>query len=204
MKRSKKIKIKLLFVLLFLILTAIYVLSIANRVIISIAEETMKSNCVIAVNEAVFITLKEGINYEDVISIIRDENGNVISITTNPLNVNRIARDTAYLSQNNLKKLNENGVLVPLGAFTGIEFLAGVGKEINIKIIPINNVSCEFISRFKEAGINQTKHSVFLKTIANVSVVTPFKVSCVSTVVEVLICENIINGKVPQIYLKGN
>ena len=73
--------------------------------------------------------------YEDLITIERDEGGNVTSITTDSLKINRIARDTAYLSQENLTKMSAEGIQVPIGALTGIEALAGFGQKINIKII---------------------------------------------------------------------
>ena len=48
--------------------------------------------------------------------------------------------------------MSQEGILVPIGALTGIEALAGFGQKINLKIIPISNVECRFVSKFLEAG----------------------------------------------------
>ena len=133
-----------------------------------------------------------------------DADGNVSTITTDSLKINRIARDTAYLSQENLTKMSAEGIQVPLGAFTGIEALAGFGAKVNIKIIPISNVECRFVSKFEEAGINQTKHSLYLEIVSDISIIMPSRTSNLASTIEVLICESIINGKIPDAYLQAS
>ena len=117
-----------------------------TRVLISISEATIRSITTVAVNDAIYYTLNDTMRYEDLIYIERDDAGNVTSITTDSLKINRIARDTAYLSQENLNKMSAEGIMVPMGALTGVEALAGFGSKINIKIIPISNVECRFVS----------------------------------------------------------
>ena len=142
--------------------------------------------------------------YDDLISIERDGGGNVTSITTDSLKINRIARDTAYLSQENLTKMSEEGIMVPLGALTGIEALAGFGQKINIKIIPISNVECRFVSKFRQAGINQTLHSLYLEIVSDISIILPSKSTNLASTIEVLICESVITGKIPDTYLNAS
>ena len=137
------------------------------------------------------------------ITIDRDAAGNVTSITTDSLKINKIARDTAYLSQENLTKMSAEGIMVPIGALTGIEALAGFGQKINIKIIPISNVECKFVSKFVGAGINQTKHSLYLEIVSDISIILPSKSTNLASTIEVLICESIITGKIPDTYLQG-
>ena len=69
--------------------------------------------------------------------------------------------------------MSEGGVEVPLGAFSGIEAWAGFGPKIHMKIIPISNVECRFASTFEEAGVNQTKHSIYLEIVADISIIMP-------------------------------
>lgn len=77
-----------------------------TRVLISISEATIRSITTVAVNDAIYYTLNDTMRYEDLIYIERDDAGNVTSITTDSLKINRIARDTAYLSQENLNKMS--------------------------------------------------------------------------------------------------
>ena len=175
-----------------------------TRVLISISEATIRSITTVAVNDAIYYTLNDTMRYEDLIAIERDGEGNVTSITTDSLKINRIARDTAYLSQENLTKMSAEGIQVPVGALTGIEALAGFGTKINIKIIPISNVECRFVSKFTEAGINQTKHSLYLEIVSDISIILPSKSTNLASTIEVLICESVIAGKIPDTYLQAS
>ena len=136
-KNRKFRRFKIIFVLICLLAigTLIYFQRNVTRVLISISEATIRSITTVAVNDAIYYTLNDAMRYDDLISIERDASGNVTSITTDSLKINRIARDTAYLSQENLTKMSAEGIMVPLGALTGIEALAGFGQKINIKII---------------------------------------------------------------------
>jgi sporulation protein YunB len=175
-----------------------------TKVLISISEATIRSITTVAVNDAIYYTLNDSLRYEDLINIKYDDDGNVTSITTNALKINRIARDTAYLSQENLNRMSAEGIMVPIGALTGIEALAGFGKKINIKIIPISNVECKFVSKFVDAGINQTKHSLYLEIVSDISIILPSKSTNLASTIEVLICESVITGKIPEVYLQSS
>lgn len=175
-----------------------------TRVLISVAEASMRSITTVAVNDAVYYTLSDKIRYEELIAVSRDAEGKITGITSNSFEINRIARDTAYMSQQNLTKMSEAGVNVPLGAFFGIEAWAGFGPSINIKIIPISNVECRFASTFAEAGVNQTKHSIYLDIVADISIIMPSGTRNFASLTEVLICESILVGKVPDTYLQAD
>ena len=105
-RKFKRFKILAVFVCLFAIATLIYFQRNVTRVLISISEATIRSITTVAVNDAIYYTLNDVMRYEDLIQIERDEAGNVTSITTDSLKINRIARDTAYLSQENLNKMS--------------------------------------------------------------------------------------------------
>ena len=174
-----------------------------TKVLISISEATIRSITTVAVNDAIYYTLNDAMRYEDLITVQRDGAGNITSITTDSLKINRIARDTAYLSQENLNKMSAEGIKVPIGALTGIEALAGFGRRINIKIIPISNVECRFVSKFTQAGINQTLHSLYLDVVSDISIIMPSKSTNLASTTEILICESVIAGKIPDTYLQA-
>ena len=202
-RKFRRFKFLRVFICLFAVATLIYFQRNVTRVLISISEATIRSVTTVAVNDAIYYTLNDSLRYEDLITIDRDAAGNVTSITTDSLKINKIARDTAYLSQENLTKMSAEGIMVPIGALTGIEALAGFGQKINIKIIPISNVECKFVSKFVGAGINQTKHSLYLEIVSDISIILPSKSTNLASTIEVLICESIITGKIPDTYLQG-
>lgn len=207
-KRKKRVKLTRLKVIVFIISVLVIALALVTmrnvtRILISISEATIRSVTTVAVNDAIYYTLNDSVRYEDLITITYDNEGNVSTITTDSLKINRIARDTAYLSQENLTRMSAEGIMVPVGALTGIKALAGFGEKINIKIIPISNVECRFVSKFVDAGINQTKHSLYLEIVSDISIIMPTETKNLASTIEVLICESVINGKIPDTYLQA-
>ena len=61
--------------------------------------------------------------------------------------------------------------------------------------------NCDFVSIFQSAGINQTLHKIYIDVYADVSIVTPIDQPTIQVKAEVLVCENLIVGKIPQNYL---
>lgn len=207
-KKRKRIKRKLLLFLLSILLLAvllfIYFQRNVTRVLISISEATMRASTTVAVNDAVFYTLSDEMRYEDLVRIDRDLDGDIVAVSANPLKINKIARDTASISQSNLKNLSLNGIPVPLGALTGIEAFAGLGPSIQFRIIPVSSVSCDFSSTFESVGINQTKHSIYLNVIADISIVMPSRTENFAVLTEILVGESVIVGAIPDAYLQSD
>ena len=207
-KRRGRGKRRLVTALFFLALTAllifIYFQRNVTRVLISISEATMRASTTVAVNDAVYYTLSDEMRYEDLVTIERDNAGNIVAVAANPLKINKIARDTASISQSNLKNLSLNGIPVPLGALTGIEAFAGLGPSIHFRIIPVSSVSCGFSSTFESVGINQTKHSIYLNVIADISIVMPSRTENFAVTTDVLVGESVIVGSVPDAYLQSD
>ena len=162
----------------------------------------MRASTTIAVNDAVYYTLSDEMRYEDLVTVDRDENGDILAVSANVLKINKIARDTASISQANLKNLSLNGIPIPLGALTGIEAFAGVGPRIHFRIIPVSSVSCDFTSSFESVGINQTKHTIYLNIIADISIVMPSRTERFSVLTEIMVGEFVIVGSIPETYLQ--
>lgn len=203
-KRKRKLIFTLVCVGIFLILLFIYLQRNVTRVLVSIGEATMRASTTVAVNDAVYYTLSDEMRYEDLVTLQRDEQGDVVSLAANALKINKIARDTASISQSNLKNLSLNGIPVPLGALTGIEAFAGLGPSIQFRIIPVSSVSCGFSSIFESVGINQTKHSIYLNVIADISIVMPARTENFAVKTDILVGESVIIGNIPNTYLQSD
>jgi len=205
-KRRRKRRLLCILAILFALAIFLFIYFQRNvtRVLISISEATMRASTTVAVNDAVYYTLSDEMRYEDLVTVNRDQDGNIISVAANPLKINKIARDTASISQSNLKNLSLNGIPVPLGALTGIEAFAGLGPSIQFRIIPVSSVSCGFSSTFESVGINQTKHSIYLNVIADISIVMPSRTENFAVVTEILVGESVIVGEIPNTFLQSD
>lgn len=203
-KKRKRFIVFLCTLLFVLIVLFFYFQRNVTRVLFSISEATMRASTTIAVNDAVYYTLADAMRYEDLVQITYDNAGDITSLSTNPLKINKIARDTASISQSNLKNLSLNGIPIPIGALTGIEAFAGLGPSIHFRIIPVSSVSCDFSSNFESVGINQTKHSIYLNVVADISIVMPSKTQNFAVLTEILVGESVIVGAIPDTYLQSD
>ena len=201
-RRKQKVIIILAAILAILVFSGGYFQKNATRVLLSISEATMRASTATAVNDAVFYTLTDEMRYDDLVNVTRNDRGEIVSVAANALKINKIARDTASISQANLKNLSLNGIPVPIGALTGIEALAGVGPSVHFKIIPVSSVNCDFSSEFMSVGINQIKHSIYLNVVASISIVMPSRTEKFDVVTDILVGEFILVGSIPDTYLE--
>lgn len=206
-KRKRKKHVKLKIILLLLLTAIVLVYSVfrnnAKRVIMAVSEARVKAMTTTSVNLAIYETLN-GISYSDLIDVIKDEKGEIAMLSANAVKVNRLARDTAYLSQRNLELLGTQGVEIPIGAFTGSKILAGFGPEVTIKIIPVGSVNCDFYSEYETVGINQTLHKIYMEAVADVDIILPGYSIKVSVPTQIFVCESILVGKVPDTYVDAD
>ena len=86
------------------------------------------------------------------------------------------------------------------GNFTGNSFLAGHGPEIKVKVIPAGTVNTEFRTEFIAAGINQTRHRVYLGVVSNMRVIAPFATEDIIVENSVTVAETVLIGEVPEFY----
>lgn len=200
-----KVKIGIFICVLCIIILGIFVYLnyVVNPVIVEYSTAQTRSLSQKAVEEAVYKTMNSGLVYDDLITISRDENGDIMYISTNSLQINLLARELVKNAQTQLETIGAKGIDIPVGTFTGMPIFVGRGPEINIKLLPIGSISCRFSSEFIEAGINQTNHKIYLTITNNVSIILPTAHQTVQTTTQLMIAECIIVGKIPDTYLNS-
>ena len=206
LKTQKKPK-KLISILVIVFIFTYFAYVLTNHfssIIISVCHAKVESVTMSAINDAVIEVMSQSLNYNDLVINEKDSNGDIALFETNSVLVNRLARDTAQKTQSNLQKSTGLSIDLPLGQLTGIAFFACIGPNIAIKICPYESVNCTFESEFEQAGINQTRHKIFLNVIANMQVILPTSNKTITTCAQVLICESLLVGKVPQIYFSSD
>lgn len=143
-------------------------------------------------------------NYSDIVKISRDNDGNINSIELDIIKVNEIVSDVAIKIQEDLDDIGSQDIGVAMGTFTGSKLLSGRGPKIYYKIINIGDVETDYRSEFKQAGINQTQHRVYLQVDCNVAILTPFNTIKESISNQVVLAENVIVGDIPSTYYNFN
>ena len=169
--------------------------------IIAMSEAKVEYIAVLAMNNAVSQILGSNIKYTDLTDVLTDKDGKITMIQYNTILINTLARETSTLAQNEIRSLGAEGISVPLGSITKSKILSGRGPNINVKIIPVGSVSTDFTDEFKQAGINQTRHKIFLTLKTQVRIVVPLGSDIIDVSTRVPIAETNVVGDVPDSYV---
>ena len=171
-------------------------------VILSMAEAKARVMAVEAVNNAAYEVMRERIRYSDLIVVAMDDAGRVSMLQADTMRMNELGTRTALVAQRNLDALAATGIRIPIGAATGSRLLAGSGPAITVSLVPRGSVTAEFVSDFTSAGINQTRHRIYLKMNTVVRMVIPTGAGQAQVSAYVPIAESIIVGQVPQTFIE--
>ena len=200
-KLKRRLLILVLIVVFVLTTILLYFNKVVNPIILSITESKVTSLSTKAVNSAVSEVLVENNLYEELVTICTNEAGDVVMIQANSILINKLSRDLARASQTKLETIGAQGVSIPMGSFTGMPIFIGRGPEVRLKIMPIGAIQCSFLSEFVQAGINQTNHKIYVNLTSTLNVILPVSNKQIVSNTQLLICENIIVGKIPEVYL---
>ncbi len=142
--------------------------------------------------------LEENMRYQDIIFVHKDSQGHVTLMEADTAKVNRVAAETALAVQKSLEELKWQTFAIPLGQVFGIPMIANYGPKIRYTILPAGTVRVNVVDKFDSAGINQTKHSIYLHFTAHVQIVVPSKSGEAQVTAQVPLAESIIVGSVPS------
>ena len=173
-----------------------------ESVILDMAYARAEAMAVEYIHEAVRDVMEESVTYEDMMHVQTDQNGRITMLQANAVRMNELATVTALEAQSKLESAEAQSIAIPLGAALGVPFLSALGPRIRVHIVPVSAVSAAFSTEFESAGINQTRHKIYLSLRTTVRLVIPSGARQVSLGSQVLIAESIIVGEVPQSYVQ--
>ena len=193
-------------ILLVLLLTAAVIAMEQNlsQTMLDMAFARAYSMAVETINRAVKQAMGQGVTYEELIDAQMDAQGRVSMLRANTMRMNELASQTALLAERELGSAENQVVEIPLGAALGVSFLSGFGPRLEVQILPVGAVHTSFDTEFETAGINQTRHKIFLTLRATVSLIVPTGSQLVEVTSTVPIAESIIVGEVPESFVDVN
>ncbi|NRZ96210.1 sporulation protein YunB [Clostridium tetanomorphum] len=195
-------KFKMVLIFLFLsIFGAIFIYTfdeIVTPTVITVADGEMRAKALEILNKTIIDNCLENFKYEDIISMEKDDSGNIAMIKADTLKMNKIACDVALESQQRLKDLGTVGIKMPLGYVFKNNILAYFGPNITVKMQPIGYIETKYLSDFESAGINQTRHKIYVQVKTNIRVIIPMRSNDIEVKNEIPISETIIVGRIPE------
>ena len=139
------------------------------------------------------------LSYDKLINITYSQNGEVQSLNTDVITVNKLKNEvTAELSEE-LSGEFEYAVELPIGSIINTEFLSGMGKSIEFNNIVTGDVKSEFRSEFETGGVNQTIHRLYIDITGDLLIIGGGEQEPIELTTSVLVGETVLVGNVPTI-----
>jgi len=200
-----KVHIYLFILIVFIVfISGIYIIERNLKpALISFAEPRAKIMATNAVTSALEENILYDIGYEDLYSISLDRQGRVALMQPKIGNINQISVSTAAAVQKRLEELSVEPIMVPVAQILGIEVLSGHGPRISFQVYPVGTVDVQIKDQFEDAGINQTRHKIYLNIEGQIKVVVPMAAGMSSYDMDVVLAEGIIVGDVPYFYFES-
>lgn len=204
MKRKIHGKIKLGAVLLAAAVIGLIVLIRVQTfpAIQEMARMRVDSTCTTTINDAINQQIAVGeIDYDKLVSLDKDLNGNIAALKTNMSEVNRLKTEILDIINDKIVEQTVDELGIPLGNIFLPELLSGRGPLLPVKIISVSSSDAKFMNRFSEAGINQTLHQIVIEVILAATALTPVGTTTVQVSSQVVVAETVIVGTVPNSYI---
>lgn len=203
-QKKLSIKIKILIIVAFVSIIAVLLDRQMRPLIKSVVFSQAQTVSTNVINQVVADELSRlDIDYSDIIDIQKDADGKILAVSTDMKKVNSLKSLMTLSIQDKISAMEVQKTKIPLGTFTGTEILNGRGPKIPIDVYMSGSVIMDFKSEFVSAGINQTKHKLYLEVNSEVLAFIPGYP--VNTVVKtsILIAETIIVGEVPAVFAEN-
>lgn len=197
--KSNNIFINVIIVIIVAVITYSIIVNAINPIIEEQCKDNAKNLASKISNEQASVIMNN-YKYEDIITIIRDSDGNIKMLQTNIKNVNDIMSDIPLKIIKELEKESNSNISIYLGSLFGIKTLSATGPKIHIKIASIGNVDTKLESQFSAQGINQTLHRIYMNLDCEATILTPYNTIKQKITNQILIAESVIVGNVPDSY----
>lgn len=140
------------------------------------------------------------IDYGNFVSFEKNESGQITALRSNMAEVNRMQSEIADEILQRLSEISTSELHIPLGTLTGSALLAGRGPELTVRMQAVGSATATFRNQFSSAGINQTRHQIFLDVDVGMSILLPGLTTSTLVSNEIAVAETVIVGSVPETY----
>lgn len=169
-------------------------------IILSMAEARVRAIAMDAINQSIYQNM-QGVSYDELVTATLNNAGQVTMLSANTMAMNDLSTATALSAQQRITDMQMQPVRISLGSATGFPLFAGKGPSMVVNVEPAGSVSSEFFTEFTAAGINQSRHRIYMQLSATVRIVIPTGAKLVQVNTMVPIAETVIVGEVPDSFI---
>lgn len=197
-----KVKVNWVFIVVgaVIIFIILYITDLRIEPIVLTMSEAQAKIVALKLMDNVIYDNSKNINYKDLVDVRTDNDGKISMVQSNIVELNKIASKTSLDIQDKMDDLRLQKIRVPIGSLLNSQLFANVGPYISLGIRPMGTVKVDFKTQFDKAGINQTRHRIYLLVSSKIQIVAPLSSRTENVSTEVPIAEDIIIGDVPSSY----
>ena len=220
--------LKLIVIIVIASICSIFLIRILSDkigpVYLDIAEKEVRKLVILVINNSVNEEVINEIDSNELFSIVKNNNDEIVLIDYNSVNVNKYLALVVKKVSNNLgliekgkyselsfvlegydDKLLNKGIIenIPFGSLLLLNLLSNVGPRIPVKFNLIKDVSGSIDTKINEYGINNAYMEVLVKVNVNVNINLLFLSKTVSIECSIPISMKIIQGNIPNFYTGG-
>lgn len=140
------------------------------------------------------------LNYSDIVSFTYDGQGTIKSLSTDIITLNTLGNKIGSNTDEYINTVGTYKIALPASALLGIQLVSGIGPDLSFYVTMRGITSTSFENRFEAAGVNQTRHQIFLNVEIRTHVIFAGEVSIVEYKSNICIAESIIVGVTPSTF----
>lgn len=204
----RQMNLKKAFVFFLLVATLVYgFIHFFNKKV----EPTLDSICTNHAKKVAFMASNdsvceyiENIKYDDLINMEKNKDGKIVALTANVSEINKLAANISSQIQKRIEENKEAVLTLPISEIFSIRAVGAKGPKIKVWTMLEGNVDVKFKSNFEEAGINQTRHTIYVEITTNVATISPLYTKENQYVNSILVAESVIVSDIPSSYYQVN
>ena len=140
------------------------------------------------------------LNYSDIVSFTYGENGDIKSLSADIITLNTLGNEIGTNTDSYINEIGTYEITLPVSSLLGVQLLSGIGPDISFFVTMRGLTSTSFENKFEAAGVNQTRHQIFLCVTIRTHVIFGGRVNIVEYNSEICIAESIIVGVTPSTF----
>ena len=170
-------------------------------VILRYAESAAETLLLDASNKAILDILNEqGVSYNDIVTLSREESGRVTSLETDIVKINSLKSLISNRLSGIIAGKEYYDLYIPLGTFFSSVYTSGYGPKMHFKMQLTATARVNFSHEFKAAGINQVLHIVMVDMDISGSLVITGYSGGISVLNSAMAAQTIIVGTTPEAF----
>ncbi|RIX52848.1 sporulation protein YunB [Paenibacillus nanensis] len=199
--RKRKIFLFILvFMMLFSIPSFIFIERNLRPPLMNIAKVRVKQVATQAINRAITEQVARKSETEKLIDWKMNGDGKISGFMLNYAEHMSITSETIETVQNTLSEIKDIPEHIPIGHALNSAIISSFGPRVPVKFEPVGAVKVELSTRERNAAINMVLVEVYIKVVAEVSIIIPFDTEPELVETEIPISYLLVVGDVPMYY----